>query len=81
MERELLRLAAQGFSEVVLTGIHLASYGRDIPPDAAGRRPDLLDALRLANGIPGLSRIRLGSLEPKFCDERFAAAVAGMPGV
>lgn len=79
IERELRSLAARGFSEVVLTGIHLASYGREFAPDAEGRRPDLVDVLRLANGIDGLRRIRLGSLEPKFCDARFAEEAAALP--
>ena len=79
IERELRSLAARGFSEVVLTGIHLASYGRELAPDAEGHRPDLVDVLRLANGIDGLRRIRLGSLEPKFCDARFAEEAAALP--
>ena len=79
IERELRSLAARGFSEVVLTGIHLASYGREFAPDAEGHRPDLVDVLRLANGIDGLRRIRLGSLEPKFCDARFAEEAAALP--
>ena len=80
IEKELIRLAAGGFTEVVLTGIHLTSYGRDLP-EKNGRKTDLLDVLRLANGIDGIDRIRLGSLEPKFCDERFAQIAADLPKV
>lgn len=72
---ELTRLAAEGYREVVLTGIHLASWGLD------SGEGDLNDVLRMAAGIDGLPRIRLGSLEPKFCDERFAETVAALPAV
>ena len=68
-------LAAEGYREVVLTGIHLASWGLD------SGEGDLNDVLRMAAGIDGLPRIRLGSLEPKFCDERFAETVAALPAV
>ena len=68
---ELVRLAGAGYREVVLTGIHLASWGLD------SGEGDLVDVLRMA-GETGISRIRLGSLEPKFCDERFAGAVAAL---
>ena len=71
---ELTRLAAEGYREVVLAGIHLASYGRDLPG-----APDLLDVLALAERIPGVDRVRLGSLEPKFVDARFAEAAANSP--
>lgn len=75
IRRELTRLAAEGYREVVLTGIHLASWGLD------SGEGDLNDVLRMAAGIDGLPRIRLGSLEPKFCDERFAETVAALPAV
>lgn len=75
IERELTKLAENGFVEVVLTGIHLASYGKDFKEDP---KPDFLDVLKLANGIEGLERIRIGSIEPKFCDERFAKEVSGL---
>lgn len=68
VERELRRLAEGGYREIVLTGIHLASYGRDTGEG------DLLSVLKLADGIPGVERVRLGSLEPKFIDERFCDA-------
>lgn len=75
IRRELARLAAEGYREVVLTGIHLASWGLD------SGEGDLNDVLRMAAGINGLPRIRLGSLEPKFCNERFAETVAALPAV
>ncbi|MEG1524745.1 MAG: tRNA (N(6)-L-threonylcarbamoyladenosine(37)-C(2))-methylthiotransferase MtaB [Clostridia bacterium] len=68
--RELRLLAGQGYREVVLTGIHLASYGRETGEG------DLLDVLALIKEINGIDRVRLGSLEPKFVDERFVQAVA-----
>lgn len=80
-ERELRRLAEEGFREVVLTGIHLASYGLDLPADENGVKPELLDILKMADGIPGLDRIRLGSLEPRYCTERVANAIAQLPHI
>ena len=71
--RELTALAAAGYREIVLTGIHLASYGKDLGGC------DLLDVLRLADATPGITRVRLGSLEPGFADERFAETVAALP--
>ena len=70
VEKELRALAGEGYREVVLSGIHLSSYGRDLGG------VDLLDVLSLTRRIEGIERIRLGSLEPGFVDERFAAAVA-----
>ena len=70
VERELTALSEEGYREVVLTGIHLASYGKDLGDC------DLLDVLELTRHIPGIRRVRLGSLEPKFADERFAKAAA-----
>ena len=65
---EAARLAAAGFSELVLTGIHLTSYGRDLSCAT------LLDAVRACD-VEGVSRIRLGSLEPVIVTEDFAAAL------
>jgi threonylcarbamoyladenosine tRNA methylthiotransferase MtaB len=70
VETELRALADEGYREVVLSGIHLCSYGRDLGG------VDLLDVLSLTRRIAGIERVRLGSLEPGFVDERFAAAVA-----
>ena len=73
MEAQLCRFAAEGYREIVLTGIHLASYGRDLGCC------DLLDVLALTTRIDGIERVRLGSLEPKFADERFVRAAADNP--
>lgn len=69
-ERELRALAESGYREVVLTGIQLTAYGIDL-----SNKPDLCDVIRLANGIDGIERIRLGSLEPRFITERFVETI------
>ncbi len=58
VRRETERIAAAGFHEIVLTGIHLGAYGIDLPG-----RPTLADACRTALSLPELRRLRLGSLE------------------
>ena len=63
---ELTRLADSGYKEIVLTGIQLTAYGKDLED-----HPTLNDVILLADSIPGIERIRLGSLEPSFIDERF----------
>lgn len=71
---EAKRLAQAGFSELVLTGIHLTSYGRDLGGVS------LLDAVRACDQ-PGVQRIRLGSLEPVIVTEEFVRALQEMPKV
>ncbi len=66
---ELRALAANGIHEVVLTGIHLSSYGLEIGTD-------LLSLIRAAATVPGIDRIRLGSLEQGIITEEFARGVA-----
>lgn len=68
---EVERLAANGFKEVVLTGIHLSSYGVDFE-EATG----LLELLQVVNAVKGIERIRLGSLEPKIVTEHFASELS-----
>lgn len=68
---EVERLAANGFREVVLTGIHLSSYGVDFE-EAAG----LLELIQAVNAVKGIERIRLGSLEPKIVTEHFASELS-----
>lgn len=65
------RLAANGFKEVVLTGIHLSSYGVDFE-EATG----LLELIQAVNAVKGIERIRLGSLEPKIVTEHFASELS-----
>lgn len=69
---ETRRLAAAGYQEIVLTGIHLSSYGQ---PDKEGGEPLLALVLRL-NEIEGIQRIRLGSLEPRIMTEHFVKTLS-----
>ena len=71
---EVERLARSGIREIVLTGIHLSSYGRDTGSD-------LLSLIRLCDGVEGVERIRLGSLEPGIITEEFAHAIAQVPSI
>ena len=64
--KEITQIAQKGIKEVVITGIHVASYGRDL-----GNENGLIDLLEKINSIEGISRIRLGSLEPKIITEEF----------
>ncbi len=72
---EVERLSANGYQEVVLTGIHLSSYGSDLEGE------DLLSLIQMVNRVPGIWRIRLGSLEPRIVTEEFAGALAQMEKV
>ena len=67
---EISKIASQGIKEVVITGIHIASYGKDF--DEEGEKIRLIDLLERINQIEGIERIRLGSLEPTIIDEEFA---------
>lgn len=69
---EVETLARNGYQEVVLTGIHLSSYGIDTGTD-------LLSLIRTVHEVAGIKRIRLGSLEPRIITEEFAEAIAGLP--
>ncbi len=68
--KEVEFLAQKGFCEVVLTGIHLASYGKDL------KNAELSDVIRAVAEIGGISRIRLGSLEPRVLTEEFIRKIA-----
>ncbi|MBO5479332.1 MAG: tRNA (N(6)-L-threonylcarbamoyladenosine(37)-C(2))-methylthiotransferase MtaB [Clostridia bacterium] len=63
---EIEKIAEQGIKEVVITGIHLASYGKDFKPHIP-----LLELLKQINEIQGIERIRLGSLEPTLMQKEF----------
>ena len=69
--RELLALVEKGYREIVLTGIELTEYGKDL-----AERPTLNDLIRLSDAC-GVERLRLGSLDPRFADETFAQTCAG----
>ena len=73
---EVQRLAASGCQEIVLTGIHLSSYGVDLEEEQ-----DLLALIRTVHSVEGIRRIRLGSLEPGIITESFAEAIAALPEV
>lgn len=73
---EVERLAANGFKEVVLTGIHLSSYGVDFE-EATG----LLELIQAVNAVKGIERIRLGSLEPKIVTEHFASELSKLDNI
>ena len=77
-------LVAKGYKEVVLTGIHLSSYGiehMEENPVSHGNwnHRELLALIREVHAIEGLERIRLGSLEPRIITEEFAGALAALP--
>lgn len=73
---EVRRLAESGCQEVVLTGIHLSSYGVDLEEGQ-----NLLALIRTIHAVDGIRRIRLGSLEPGIITEEFAEAIAAFPKV
>ena len=70
--KELKTLADTGVKEVVLTGIHLSSYGKDLGSS-------LLELIQAVHRLPGIERIRLGSLEPGIVTEEFARALSSLP--
>ena len=71
VREEAGRLAKAGYRELIVTGIHLASYGRE-------RGERLIDAIRAVHDAPGVDRVRLGSLEPVVVTEDFCRALAAM---
>ena len=71
---EVRRLSANGYKEVVLTGIHLSSYGMDT-------KDSLLELIVAVHEIPGIQRIRLGSLEPRIITEEFVSRIAALPKI
>ena len=72
---EVKRLAENGFKEVVLTGIHVASYGKD------RRDTSLLDILKQVHEVEGIERIRFSSIEPNVVTEEFAQTMAALPKI
>lgn len=69
---EVQALAVAGYQEVVLTGIHLSSYGID-------NGEDLLSLILAVHEVEGIRRIRLGSLEPRIITEEFVRTISGLP--
>lgn len=74
--REAERLTRSGIQEIVLTGIHICSYGKDL---ADGTQ--LTDLIRAVHGTEGVKRLRLGSLEPSYLTEETVRALAELPGL
>lgn len=72
---EAVKLAEKGFKEIVLTGIHVASYGKDLGGAT------LMDAVRAVHGIDGISRIRLSSVEPVIITDDFMRELTGLSKV
>ena len=72
---EVTQLVEAGYQEIVLTGIHLSSYGID------RGKPELLQLLEKLHDIEKLRRIRLGSLEPRIITEEFAGRISRMPKI
>lgn len=72
--REVKELAKGGYKEVVLTGIHLSSYGID-------QEDNLLNLIQAVHKVEGIRRIRLGSLEPRIITEEFARTLAELPKI
>ncbi len=64
-------LVANGFKEIIVSGIHLCSYGKDQGKDITA----LLELLKKIDAIPGLARLRLGSLEPKSMTPEFISGL------
>ena len=86
--KEIRTIADKGIREVVLTGIHVSSYGLewDAQTDAVKFDPEksgayLLDLMDRIRGIEGIERIRLSSLEPRIMTESFVKGIAAMPEV
>ncbi len=73
---EVKRLAYNGYKEIVLTGIHLSSYGVDL-----GEEENLLTLIQAVHAVEGIERIRLGSLEPRIITEEFVKCISNMPKI
>ena len=71
---EVTTLSKNGYQEVVLTGIHLSSFGLD-------HEESLIDLIGAVHQIPGIARIRLGSLEPRVITDTFVSAISKLPKV
>ena len=80
--REIKEIAANGYREVVITGIHLSSYGKDFLKDGkpsldySGNADYLINLLKDINEIEGIDRIRIGSFEPMILSEDFVSKLS-----
>lgn len=73
---EIKKIAKEEIKEVVITGIHVASYGKDFDNENTFKKIRLIDLLEAINKIDGIDRIRLSSLEPTIVDEEFATRLS-----
>lgn len=73
IEHEVRGIAEAGYKEIVLTGIHLSSYGVDFKDE---QKENLLTLIKRLGQIPGIERLRLGSLEPRIVTREFAKELA-----
>ena len=73
---EIKKIAKEKTKEVVITGIHVASYGKDFDNENTSKKIRLIDLLEAINKIDGIDRIRLSSLEPTIVDEEFATRLS-----
>ena len=76
IKNEVKLLVEKGIKEIVITGIHISSYGKDFKYNKLSDEPydykyGLIDLLEELNNIEGIERIRLGSLEPRIITEKF----------
>ncbi|WP_058485399.1 tRNA (N(6)-L-threonylcarbamoyladenosine(37)-C(2))-methylthiotransferase MtaB [Defluviitalea phaphyphila] len=74
--KEVKTLVDNGFKEIVLTGIHIASYGKDLDEDI-----NLLKIIKMVHTIDGLKRIRLSSIEPSIITEEFVKEIKILPKI
>lgn len=73
--KEVQGLVNKGYKEIVLTGIHISSFGVDLNKEKVN---ELIPLLKRLNTIEGLARIRLGSLEPRIISDRFVSELVGI---
>lgn len=71
--KEVKKYAEHGYKEIVLTGIHIASYGRDL------KNIGLLDVIKMVHEVEGIERIRISSIEPTFLTEDVVKELANLP--
>ena len=72
---EVTKLSKNGFKEVVLTGIHILSYGMDL------KNTNLIDIMKKVHNVEGIERIRLSSIEPSVITDEFIEEVKKLPKV
>ncbi len=72
---EVEKLAKNGIKEVVLAGIHIASYGKDLT------NVTLLDVIKLVAQVEGIERVRMSSVEPNLMNEEFISELSNIPEV